>query len=69
MQTITLHSHVGADSMLHLQVPPDFVNTDIKITMEVQKKRTVGEYIGKIQISDDFDAPLPDEFWLGKIDK
>jgi hypothetical protein len=33
------------------------------------KKRTVGEYVGKIHISDDFDAPLPDEFWLGKSDK
>jgi len=29
-------------------------------------KRTVGEYVGKIHISEDFDAPLPDEFWLGE---
>ena len=29
-------------------------------------KRTFGEYIGKIEMSDDFNAPLPDEFWLGE---
>ena len=26
---------------------------------QVPKKRTVGEYVGKIHFSDDFDAPLP----------
>jgi len=36
---------------------------------QLPKKRTVGEYVGKIHISDDFDAPLPDEFWLGESDK
>jgi len=36
---------------------------------QLSKKRTVGEYVGKIHISDDFDAPLPDEFWLGESDK
>jgi len=30
------------------------------------KKRTLGEYKGKIRIADDFDAPLGDDFWLGK---
>ena len=27
--------------------------------------RIFGEYKGQIWVSDDFDAPLPDEFWLG----
>ena len=27
--------------------------------------RVFGEYAGKIQLSADFDAPLPDKFWLG----
>jgi antitoxin component of MazEF toxin-antitoxin module len=36
---------------------------------QLPKKRTVGEYVGKIHISDDFDAPLPEEFWLGESDK
>ena len=31
-----------------------------------QKQRTVGEYMGKIWMADDFTAPLPDSFWLGE---
>ncbi|MBF0113163.1 MAG: DUF2281 domain-containing protein [Desulfamplus sp.] len=30
------------------------------------KKRTVGEYRGKIRIHKDFDQELEDAFWLGK---
>ena len=29
------------------------------------KQRTVGEYSDQIVIHDDFNDPLPDEFWLG----
>lgn len=29
-------------------------------------KRVAGLNRGKMRISDDFDAPLPDEFWLGE---
>lgn len=36
---------------------------------EIPDKRTFGEYIGKIAMSDDFNAPLPDEFWLGEFDE
>ena len=32
---------------------------------ETQAPRVFGEYKGQIWVSDDFDAPLPDEFWLG----
>ena len=35
----------------------------------MERQRTVGEYIGKIEMSDDFDAPLPDEFWFGSSDE
>ncbi len=28
--------------------------------------RVFGQYRGRIRISDDFDAPLPEAFWLGK---
>lgn len=31
-----------------------------------RKQRTVGEYLGKIRMADDFNAPLPDNFWLGE---
>ena len=28
-------------------------------------RRVAGRYAGKMWMADDFDAPLPDEFWLG----
>ena len=31
-----------------------------------KKKRVLGLHAGSMRMSDDFDAPLPDEFWLGK---
>jgi hypothetical protein len=33
-----------------------------------QKQRMVGEYDGKIRMSDDFTSPLPDSFWIGESD-
>ncbi len=34
---------------------------------QLVKKRTVGEYKGKIVIHDNFDEPLGDDFWLGEL--
>jgi len=31
-----------------------------------QTQRTVGEYVGRIRMADDFNAPLPDGFWTGE---
>ena len=31
-----------------------------------QKPRVVGLHAGQWRIADDFDAPLPDSFWLGE---
>ena len=36
------------------------------VPAEPKKKRILGLHAGMIQTSDDFDEPLPDEFWLGK---
>ena len=30
------------------------------------RKRVMGLHAGMWEVSDDFDAPLPDEFWLGE---
>jgi len=38
-------------------------------TQPVANTRTIDEYKGKIKMSDDFDAPLPDEIWGGLFDK
>lgn len=40
---------------------------DTPIARMVQAgKRVAGLHSGAIRISDDFDEPLPDEFWTGK---
>jgi hypothetical protein len=36
MQTITLNSHVGEDGILHLDIPVDVINTNLKITVILQ---------------------------------
>jgi hypothetical protein len=36
METITLHSRVGADGLLKLQVPVKLTNTDLEVVLIVQ---------------------------------
>ncbi len=36
METITLHSRVGADGLLKLQVPLNITNTDLEVVVIVQ---------------------------------
>lgn len=38
----------------------------VGISAPKKGKRVAGLNRGKIRMSDDFDAPLPDEFWLGE---
>jgi antitoxin (DNA-binding transcriptional repressor) of toxin-antitoxin stability system len=33
---------------------------------ELSRERTAPLHPGAMQVADDFDAPLPDEFWLGQ---
>ncbi|MFN0109853.1 MAG: hypothetical protein ACKVZH_13440 [Blastocatellia bacterium] len=35
MQSITLQSHVGKDGILRLQVPPEFNDTDVRVTLDL----------------------------------
>ncbi len=45
------------------------IDTGNMESAEMPEKRTFGEYIGKIEMSDDFNAPLPDKFWLSESDE
>jgi len=38
---------------------------DNKINKKNQEKRTFGQHKGLINMSDDFDEPLPSSFWFG----
>jgi hypothetical protein len=47
-----------ANSILTRQKP-------VKI-LAVKQQRVFGQYQGRISMSEDFDEPLPDTFWLGE---
>lgn len=36
MQSITLHSHVGEDGILHLDIPVGLIDTELEVTVTVQ---------------------------------
>lgn len=38
----------------------------VPIVQSPKKKRVFGQHRGKIHMSEDFDAPLPDDFWFGR---
>ncbi len=45
--------------------------TDVTIIFDTKKtpkakQRVLGQFEGRIKISDDFDAPLSESFWLGE---
>jgi antitoxin (DNA-binding transcriptional repressor) of toxin-antitoxin stability system len=37
------------------------------VPLAPERTRTPGLHPGAIQTSEDFDAPLPDEFWMGTL--
>jgi hypothetical protein len=41
METITVHSHVGEDGVLNLQVPLLVTNTDLEVVIMVQPLKSV----------------------------
>lgn len=71
MQTFQLISHVSPDGVLQIQLPTHLANQDVEVVLTIQPqtiitKRPLGEYAGKMRMSDDFCEPLPDDFWLGE---
>ena len=46
METFTLHSRVGADGLLKLQVPVKVTNTELEVVLIVQPVEPAGEKVG-----------------------
>ena len=75
MQAIEVEATVSEDHCIHVQLPDDWVSKKVKVvilqkdeeTKSTPRKepRQFGQFPGEIEISDDFDQPLPDQFWLG----
>ncbi len=41
MQSIKLHSHIGADGILHLELPVGMTDTEIEVTVTVKTVNSV----------------------------
>ncbi len=46
--------------------PPDLEERSCADEAEIAVPRVAGLNRGQIWVSEDFDAPLPDEYWLGQ---
>jgi hypothetical protein len=71
--TLQFISHVNANGLLQVQLPKHLADQEVEIILTVRPfaenpRRPLGQYAGKMQMSEDFCAPLPEEFWLGERD-
>jgi len=70
MQAIEIETEIDENHEIHLKLPNQVVGPAKVIVLlqddktSVRKPVELGLFRGKIKISDDFDAPLSDEFWL-----
>lgn len=54
-----LREHIIEEGIVAIPTHTQMANDD-------KKRRVLGLHPGSMRMSDDFDAPLSDEFWLGK---
>ena len=75
MQAIELHARIDEKHRIQLQVPEDWPVQEVKVIVLMEtpvtatataNKRIFGQFRGKVHMVDDFDAELPDAFWLGE---
>lgn len=70
MHVIELPAEIDQNQQIHLQLPKTINARKAKVivmyeeTAQPLKPVTLGLFKEKIHISDDFDEPLPDSFWL-----
>lgn len=62
LEELLTSSDPGDEIVLALDKKPELAFTSL---LPVPKERIPDLEHGKIWISDDFDDPLPDEFWMG----
>jgi len=73
MHAIELETEVNDEHEIHVRLPEQVKAHRVRIVIlydeptpsQDRPKRVFGQYRGKIRIADDFDAPLPTEFWTG----
>lgn len=48
-----------------LPTEKEVIEEALRLLIRSKKSRVLGLHAGQVQMSEDFDAPLSDEFWLG----
>ncbi len=73
MPTYKTHATVGPEGVLMLEHLPFTDGQTVHVNIELadsspspQRPFIFGLHQGQVWMSDDFDEPLPDSFWLGK---
>lgn len=74
MNAIEIEAEVDENNEIHIKVPDGHAHQqarirvvfDSKQRLEPRRARVFGQYRGKARMSDDFNEPLPDSFWLGE---
>ncbi|EIC21010.1 MULTISPECIES: hypothetical protein [Thiorhodovibrio] len=77
MQAIELETEIDENHEIHLKLPEDVKAVKARVVvlynlaanengtqMQDAQPLKLGLFRGQVQMSDDFDAPLPDELWL-----
>ncbi len=72
MQAIEIETEIDENHEIHVKLPDNVASGSAKVivlfggrTEKTHNPLKLGLFEGQIQISDDFDDQLPDEFWLG----
>lgn len=70
MFAIELPAEIDQNQQIHLQLPKHINARKAKVIVIYEETKTtlnpikLGLFKGKIHLSDDFNEPLPDSFWL-----
>jgi hypothetical protein len=70
MNAFEIDTTIGPDAKLALERLPFVSGQAVHVRIETKVAPTAGPrilglHVGAVQMADDFDAPLPDTFWLG----
>ena len=74
MQAIELKADIDEKQQIHLQLPATVAAQSVKVIVlydeapqpDQPANRVFGQFRGKVHMADDFDAELPEVFWLGQ---
>jgi len=70
MQAIELNAEIEENHEIHLKLPDEIKAEKVRVLVLIddietneRSPRAFGQFPGAVTVSDDFDAPLSDDFW------